>query len=309
MKLGFCDGCSHHSIRTLQTALAALQNNPEGLPRLDAWLAAQVADPKHLKGEFGVSAQAFVERAHAIGVLPSGRALLAMLSKRFRVDRIRGATVSQQTFLAIQLEGFSQQHLQTLRERVEFCYPFSPDAWPAENTMLSWLYAKLKHCRLLSRSIDKIKDSSQGSVKRTFNWLWTQLIEHLDELRKKQTKSQSVTLLSDQRLRERQPQRKKGTTNLNHLSQQILLLPQSPKRKERVPKARKEKGKVKVKEKGKQEIQRIRMGSQRRQEEVKARTLKVKVRASGRHNPRKPPFHVCFSQKGPVTGVRNSFLA
>ena len=113
-----------------------------------------------------------------------------------------------------------------------------------------------------------------------------------------------MTLLFDQRLRERQPQRKKGTTNLNRLSQQILLLPQSPKRKERVPKARKEKGKVKVKEKGKQEIQRIRMGSQRRQEEVKARTPKVKVRATGRHNPRKPPFHVCFSQKGPVTGVR-----
>ena len=147
--------------------LAALQNNPEGLPRLDAWLAAQVAGPKHLKGEFGVSAQAFVERAHAIGVLPSGRALLAMLSKRFRVDRIRGATVSQQTLLAIQLEGFSQQHLQTFRERVEFCLNgFSPDAWPAENTMFSWLYAKLKHCRLLSRSIDKIKDSSQGSVER-----------------------------------------------------------------------------------------------------------------------------------------------
>ena len=116
-----------------------MQSNSDGLPRLDAYLAAQVTDPKHLKGEFGVTAQSFVERAHALGALPSGRALLAMLSKRFRVDRIRGATVSQQTFLAIQLEGFSQQHLQTFRERVEFCLNgFSSDAWPAENTMFSW---------------------------------------------------------------------------------------------------------------------------------------------------------------------------
>ena len=185
MKLGFKDGCSPHSIRTLQTVSSPLcRTTPKDFPRLDAWLAAQVADPKHLKGEFGVSARAFVERAHALGVLPSGRALLAMLSKRFRVDRIRGASVSQQTLLAFQLEGFSQQHLQTFRQRVEFClHGFSPDAWPAESTMFSWLYAKLKHCRLLSRSIDKIKDSSQGSVKRTFNWLWTQLIEHLDEPR------------------------------------------------------------------------------------------------------------------------------
>ena len=50
----------------------------------------------------------------------------------------------------------------------------------AENTMFSWLS---KHCRLLSRAIDKIKDSSPSSSKRTFNWLWTQLVELLDELR------------------------------------------------------------------------------------------------------------------------------
>ena len=86
----------------------------EGLPS-----EAQVTDPKHLKGEFGVAAQAFVERPHMLGVFPSGRILIAMLSRRFRVDRIRGATVSQQALLAIQLEGFSQQHLQSFHERVE----------------------------------------------------------------------------------------------------------------------------------------------------------------------------------------------
>ena len=149
--------------------LAALQNNPEGLPRLDAWLAAQVADPKHLKGEFGVSAQAFVERAHAIGVLPSGRALLAMLSKRFRVDRIRGATVSQQTLLAIQLKRFSQQHLQTFRERVEFCLNgFSPDAWPADNTMFSWLYAKLKHTLQASFQVHRQDQGQQPRERETY---------------------------------------------------------------------------------------------------------------------------------------------
>ena len=161
-----------------------LQVTSDGLPRLDAFLAAQLTDPKHLKGDYGVAAQAFTERAHALGVQPSGRALLAMLSRRFRVDRIRGATVSQQTLLAIQLEGFSQQQLQAFREKVEFCLNgFSPEAWPAESTLFSWLYSKLKHCRLLSRAVDKIKDSNPGSNKRTFAWLWSQLVELLDELR------------------------------------------------------------------------------------------------------------------------------
>ena len=136
------------------------------LSRLDAYLAAQVADQKHLKGQVGVTAQACVERAHMLGVLHT------MLSKRFRVNRIRGATVPQQMVLAIQVEGFSQQHLHSFRERVGFCLNgFSPDAWPAENTMFSWLCAKLKRCRLLSRAIDKIKGSCPASNKRTFNWL------------------------------------------------------------------------------------------------------------------------------------------
>ena len=156
-------------------ALANLQNSPEGLPRLDAYLAAQVTDPRRFKGEFGVTAQAFVERAHALGILPSERALFAMLSKRFHVDRIRGATVSQQTFLAIQLGGFSQQHLQAFRERGGFCLNgFSSEFWPAETTLFSSLYSKLKHCRLLSRAIDKISDSSPGSSPHTFGGLWGQ---------------------------------------------------------------------------------------------------------------------------------------
>ena len=49
--------------------------------------------------------------------------------------------------------------------------------------MFARLYGKLKHCRLLSRSIGKIKDSNPGSTKRTFQWLWSQLVQLLDELR------------------------------------------------------------------------------------------------------------------------------
>ena len=87
--------------------IAFFQNNPEQLPRLDSYLASQLSDARHMKGEFGLEVQAYIERAHSHGVLPSGRAMLAMLSRRFRVDRVRGATVTQQTLLAITLDGFS----------------------------------------------------------------------------------------------------------------------------------------------------------------------------------------------------------
>ena len=73
-----------------------------------------------MKGEFGLEVQAYIERAHAHGVLPSGRAMLAMLSRRFRVDRVRGVTVTQQTLLAVTLDGFSYNQMQAFQERVEY---------------------------------------------------------------------------------------------------------------------------------------------------------------------------------------------
>ena len=50
------------------------------------------------------------------GVLPSGRLVLAMLSRRFRVDRVRGATVTQQSLSAITLDAFTYSHMQPGKE-------------------------------------------------------------------------------------------------------------------------------------------------------------------------------------------------
>eukprot|EP00439_Symbiodinium_sp_Y106_P031550 s5649_g3.t2 len=50
--------------------IAQLQNDPEQLPQLDSFLASQISDAKYMKGEFGLEVQAYIERAHAHGVLP-----------------------------------------------------------------------------------------------------------------------------------------------------------------------------------------------------------------------------------------------
>ena len=166
------------------TEIAFFQNNPEQLPRLDSYLASQLSDARHMKGEFGLEVQAYIERAHSHGVLPSGRAMLAMLSRRFRVDRVRGATVTQQTLLAITLDGFSYSQMQTFKERVEYVLNgIAPEHWPSDETLFSWFYAKIKPSRGMQRVIDKVKDSSPTSRRRTFAWLWEQFSDHLAELR------------------------------------------------------------------------------------------------------------------------------
>ena len=164
--------------------IAQLQNDPEQLPQLDSFLASQISDAKYMKGEFGLEVQAYIERAHAHGVLPSGRAMLAMLSRRFRVDRLRGVTVTQQTLLAVTLDGFSYNQMQTCKERVEYILNgIAPEHWPSDATLFSWFYANIKTPRGMQRIIDKIKDSAPTSRRRTFGWLWEQFSDHLAELR------------------------------------------------------------------------------------------------------------------------------
>ena len=41
--------------------------------------------------------QAYIDRAHTHGVLPARRAIIAMLARRFRLDRVRGATACDAT--------------------------------------------------------------------------------------------------------------------------------------------------------------------------------------------------------------------
>ena len=82
-----------------------LEQDHGGLPRLDAHLATLMADSKVLKGDF--------ETSHR-----KSQQLLALFSKQFRIDKIRGTTMSQQTLLSIQLEGYTPVHLTTVKERV-----------------------------------------------------------------------------------------------------------------------------------------------------------------------------------------------
>ena len=133
-----------------------------------------------MKGEFGLEIQAYIERARARGITPSGRAMLAMVSRRFRVDHVRGVTVTQQTLLAISLEGFSCNQMTAFKEKVQYMLNgMPPESWPADGTLSNWSYGKIKASRGTQRIVDKIKDSALGSDMRTFACVWDQFPDHV----------------------------------------------------------------------------------------------------------------------------------
>ena len=73
------------------------------------------------------------------------------------------------------------------KEKVEYILNgMPPEAWPADSTLFSWFYGKIKVSRGMQRVIDKIKDSAPNSNTRSFLWLWEQFSDYLAELREDQ---------------------------------------------------------------------------------------------------------------------------
>ena len=71
--------------------------------------------------------------------MPSGRALLSVLSRRYRVDKVRGPLVTLQSLFDLEPENYSYQSLVTFKQRVEYVLNGLPEKqWPDSETMFSW---------------------------------------------------------------------------------------------------------------------------------------------------------------------------
>ena len=115
---------------------------------------------------------------------PRGRVLLNMVARRFFLDQRRGANLTEQALLELQLDTFSYQSLLAFANRVEYILnSIPPEHQPSEQTKFTWLFGRLKKCRLLQRHIDRIKDAREGSRVRTWAWLFCKLKELIAELR------------------------------------------------------------------------------------------------------------------------------
>ena len=159
-------------------------SNPQGLPRFDAHLASLLADPKHLHNELGLQLQGYIEGCQLQYTAPRGRVLLNMVARRFFLDQRRGANLTEQALLELQLDTFSYQSLLAFANRVEYILnSIPPEHQPSEQTKFTWLFGRLKKCRLLQRHIDRIKDAREGSRVRTWAWLFGKLKDLVAELR------------------------------------------------------------------------------------------------------------------------------
>ena len=146
------------------------------LPRLDAYLAAVLTEPKHLRGDLGVQFQSYVEQCQQNRVSPKGRYMLQLIARRFQLDLNRGANLTQQSLLEMTLDSHTPDALSKFIERIELVLNSIPQSHqPSELTKFTWLFSRLRHCRAMQRFIDRIKDAREGSHVRTWDWLYGKL--------------------------------------------------------------------------------------------------------------------------------------
>lgn len=121
------------------------------LPRLDSHLGSLLMDTRHLKGELGMRFQTYAESCQMARRAPRGRAFLFMLSQHFRLDLNRGSNLTQQALLDLQLDGFAPKDLEKFVERTEYVSNAIPQSHqPTENTRFTWLYSRVKKCKLFA---------------------------------------------------------------------------------------------------------------------------------------------------------------
>ena len=154
------------------------------LPRLDAHLGSLLMDSRHLKGELGMRFQTYAEACQMAMKAPRGRSLLAMIAQHFRLDLNRGSNLTQQALLDLQLDGFAPKDLEKFVERIEYVLNAIPQSHqPSEITKFTWLYSRVKKCKMLQRHIDRIRDSRETSHCRTWDWLMSKIKAMLIEVR------------------------------------------------------------------------------------------------------------------------------
>ena len=137
-----------------------------------------------MSSELGIQFQSYIEGCQLAYTAPKGRVLLQMVARRYFLDLRRGANLTEQALLELQLESFTYQSLLAFVNKVEYILnAIPPDLQPSEQTRFTWLFARLKRCRLIQRHIDRIKDARDGSHVRTWDWLFGKLKQVIAEMR------------------------------------------------------------------------------------------------------------------------------
>jgi len=177
---------------------------------------------------------------------------------------------------------------------------------PTEITRFTWLYTRVKKCKLLQRHIDCIRDSRENSHCRSWDWLMNQIKAVLVEVRED---ANEESIRASLRTKAKPKQDAKAAVAQNRHDQETTKGLPNPSSKPKGlrqsrRRVRSQRQVVKGRRVGKMEPSQ-RPGTQSAKEKVEVLKLRRMLRQSQRRSPRtvaKLPHHVSSGQKAHATG-------
>ena len=219
---------------------------------------------------FSLDFQALQENAQKVGEQPKGRLLLWHVFQRFKMDKDTGTALTQHHLLSVLshvLHGNDVKALEEFRQRFNYIWEALEIAErPTEASIRSLLFEQLKAHPKMQLHIDRFRNASSQSSKRTWKWLYTKMCDVIE-----------ISQLEDNADAIDKAFRPKGQANANA----------APKAEGESAKTKKEKEKEKKEKEDKEK--RTKKRKRRRRKRRKPGRRKRKRKSKPRKQPKRPP--------------------
>ena len=150
-------------------AMSIFHANSQGLNMLDRTIGKLMLTAETLAHPiFGLKFAAYVEWCQNQRVAPKGRALVAYVAHRFRIDRNSGKCMNVINLFNISLNSFKMQDVEDFVRRVRLALScLEKDDVKDKNLLFQWLWDKFSNYQAIANKCEKIRESRVSSSKST----------------------------------------------------------------------------------------------------------------------------------------------
>ena len=112
---------------------------------------------------------------------PKGRQLLWIIFEKYKMERDRGVALTQSHLLNLKMQGSDIKALEDFRNKFDFIWQaLEVSDRPSDSSLRSLLFEQLKSHPKLQLAIDRFRNSSGTSSKRSYLWLYDKLVEAIE---------------------------------------------------------------------------------------------------------------------------------
>ena len=131
--------------------------------------------------KFSLDFQTLQESAQKKGKQPKGRHLVWVILQKFRLEKDRGTSLTQHHLLSLTISGTDAKSLDDFRQKFNYILEaLEVDERPTDVGIRSLMYEQLKSHPKMALHIDRYRNSSATSSKRTWNWLYQKMCEVIE---------------------------------------------------------------------------------------------------------------------------------